>query len=157
MKLVSVEQCPETENTIKLDVKITERNETSQTLNGRFYLPLVINDEFRVTMKEMRMDDGEWTVKKVQINNKSLCSVLDKYVWEMIDRTRILLQSSSVCPILGGDYKIEDAVLNFKDIEIPPQAMGHVKYQIVLTNEGQAVMCQEFEFKNSLKYAGLLN
>lgn len=157
MKLVSVKQCPEAENTIKLDVEITDGNETSQTLNGRFYLPLVINDDFRVTMKEMRMEDGEWALKKVKINNKSLCSVLDKYVWEMIDRTKILLQSSSVCPIVGGDYRMEDAVLNFKDIEVPPQALGHVKYQIVLTSEGQEVMCQEFEFKNSLKYAGWLN
>lgn len=151
MKLINVEGCG-ADNPIRLELRVTDLNETTQLLNGHFHMPLVIDDGFKVTLREQREEEGEWVIKKTLLNDKDLCLVMDNYLWELIDRSKIIkMHSNSACPIVGGDHPIENAPLNFEDIEVPPQALGHVKYQLELTSEGQQVMCQEFEFYNSLR------
>lgn len=133
-----------------MNLSISDYNETSQLISGNFYFPFLIDNDFKITLRGMKLEDDEWIPDKTYINNKTLCKIIDNYVWEMTAKTSHKLRSDSICPIVGGLYQIEDFSPNFDRIELPAEMFGHVKFLLQIETYEEVYLCQIFEFENTL-------
>lgn len=123
-------------------------NGSHQEISGNLSFPFAITDAIRITIQGLRERKGRWIEDKTYVNERSLCRIMDNYVWDSSENDASS-DLQSVCPIQPGTYEIADFSPNFQQILFPREMLGSVKFRVQLLDENnELIMCKDFQIFN---------